>query len=138
MVWLLVLCFECVAEKLLAISMTCLIAWPQLSHCDQQSKHVCRAPTFLSCLALDPKWLHLLSCLQHLVGCMAKVLDSRDSTSPEVAAAGMVINTMGYIDGLGYELLADAVMQLRVCVCLLPGSRPFSPLSGLCFWPQCI
>lgn len=58
--------------------------------------------------------LLLLLCLQHLVGCMAKVLDSRDSTSPEVAAAGMVINTMGYIDGLGYELLADAIMQLRV------------------------
>lgn len=59
--------------------------------------------------------LHLL-CLQHLVGCLAKVLDSRDSTSPEVAAAGMIINTMGYIDGLGYELLADAIMQLRVRV----------------------
>lgn len=58
---------------------------------------------------------HVLSyCMQHLVGCLAKVLDSRDGTSPEVAAAGMVINTMGYIDGLGYELLADAVTQLRV------------------------
>jgi hypothetical protein len=53
-------------------------------------------------------------CMQHLVGCLAKVLDSRDNTSPEVAAAGMVINTMGYIDGLGYELLADAVIKLRV------------------------
>lgn len=55
--------------------------------------------------------------LQHLVGCLAKVLDSRDSTSPEVAAAGMVINTMGYIDGLGYELLAAAVATFRVGGC---------------------
>jgi polyribonucleotide 5'-hydroxyl-kinase len=56
-----------------------------------------------------------------LVGCLAKVLDSRDGTSPEVAAAGMLVNTMGYIDGLGYELLADAVTQLRVGWLVLVG-----------------
>jgi hypothetical protein len=72
-------------------------------------------------------------CMQHLVGCLAKVLDSRDNTSPEVAAAGMVINTMGYIDGLGYELLADAVTKLRVgpggglnLICLCTTVRAYS------------
>jgi hypothetical protein len=52
--------------------------------------------------------------LQHLVGCLASVLDSRAEASSEVAAAGMVVNTMGYIDGLGYELLLHAIHTLRV------------------------
>lgn len=42
------------------------------------------------------------------------MLDSRADTSPDVAAAGMLINTMGYIDGLGYELLVHAITTLRV------------------------
>jgi hypothetical protein len=73
------------------------------------------------------KCLAVLCCLQHLVGCLAKVLDSRDSTSPEVAAAGMVINTMGYIDGLGYELLAAAVATFRVSLGPSPELHP-------CIW----
>lgn len=44
------------------------------------------------------------------------MLDSRADASPEVAAAGMVVNTMGYIDGLGYELLLHAIKALRVRV----------------------
>lgn len=73
----------------------------------------------------------MLWCLQHLVGCLAKVLDSRDNTSPEVAAAGMVINTMGYIDGLGYELLADAVTKLRVGPAGTPKCRKVHSCSGV-------
>lgn len=42
------------------------------------------------------------------------MLDSRADTSPDVAAAGMLINTMGYIDDLGYELLVHAITTLRV------------------------
>lgn len=80
-------------------ALACQHAWPRLT---------CAAAA--SALLLG----YGMVCLQHLVGCLAKVLDSRDSTSPEVAAAGMVINTMGYIDGLGYELLAAAVTTFRV------------------------
>jgi hypothetical protein len=53
-------------------------------------------------------------CLQYLVDKMSSVLDSRANSSPEVAAAGMVVNTMGYIDGLGYELLLYSIKSLRV------------------------
>jgi hypothetical protein len=57
----------------------------------------------------------LLLLPQYLVDKLSSVLDSRASSSPDVAAAGMVVNTMGYVDGLGYELLLHAIKSLKVC-----------------------
>jgi hypothetical protein len=61
-----------------------------------------------------PLLLLLLLLLQYLVDKLSSVLDSRASSSPDVAAAGMVVNTMGYVDGLGYELLLHAIKSLKV------------------------
>jgi len=49
----------------------------------------------------------------------------------EVRAAGMVVNTMGWVDGLGYELLLHAIATLRADVVLVVGQdRLFSQLSS--------
>ena len=49
----------------------------------------------------------------------------------EVRAAGMVVNTMGWVDGLGYELLLHAIGALRADVVLVVGQdRLFSQLSA--------
>jgi hypothetical protein len=39
-----------------------------------------------------------------------------DSPPPkkQVAAAGMVVNTLGWVDGLGYDLLLHVIASLRV------------------------
>lgn len=58
--------------------------------------------------------LVLYPALQYLVDRVSSVLDNRASSSPEVAASGMVINTMGYIDGLGLELLSHIIRSLKV------------------------
>lgn len=39
-----------------------------------------------------------------LVKELARTLDIQCSSNPEVQAAGMVINTMGWVDGAGYEV----------------------------------
>jgi hypothetical protein len=78
------------------------------------------------------------------------VLDRRAESSPQVAAAGMVINTMGWIEGPGYDLLVycikalqvrgstqDTVQQYRVVACL--GSvHNFANPGAFELWPSCI
>lgn len=39
-----------------------------------------------------------------LVKELARALDVQSASNPEVQAAGMVINTMGWVDGAGYEV----------------------------------
>lgn len=39
-----------------------------------------------------------------LVKELARTLDVQSASNPEVQAAGMVINTMGWVDGVGYEV----------------------------------
>ena len=51
---------------------------------------------------------------QVLMDKVASVLDRRAESSPQVAAAGMVINTMGWIDGPGYDLLLYCIKALQV------------------------
>lgn len=49
----------------------------------------------------------------------------------EVRAAGMVINTMGWVDVLGYELLLHSIATLRADVVLVVGQdRLYSQLSS--------
>eukprot|EP00878_Enallax_costatus_P020432 GHUV01021603.1.p1 GENE.GHUV01021603.1~~GHUV01021603.1.p1 ORF type:complete len:399 (+),score=77.73 GHUV01021603.1:540-1736(+) len=67
---------------------------------------------------------------RYLVDRVSSVLDNRASSSPEVAASGMVINSMGYIDGLGYELLLHAVRSLKVdVVVVMEQERLYAQLS---------
>ncbi|WIA39224.1 hypothetical protein OEZ86_005348 [Tetradesmus obliquus] len=68
---------------------------------------------------------------RYLVDKLCSVLDSRASSSPEVAAAGMVVNTMGYVDGLGYELLLHAIKSLKADVVLvMEQDRLFTQLTN--------
>ena len=51
----------------------------------------------------------------------------------------MVVNTMGWVDGLGYELLLHAIVALRADVVLVVGQdRLYSQLSSelrcVCRW----
>ena len=41
----------------------------------------------------------------------------------DVQSAGLVINTMGFIEGLGYELLLHAIKALRADVVLVVGQE---------------
>ena len=41
----------------------------------------------------------------------------------DVQSAGLVINTMGFIEGLGYELLLHAINALRADVVLVLGQE---------------
>lgn len=48
----------------------------------------------------------------------------------QVRAAGMIINSMGWIDGLGYELILHSLQTFRVDIILVIGQdRLFSQLS---------
>ncbi len=41
----------------------------------------------------------------------------------DVQAAGVVVNTMGFIEGLGYELLLHSVETLKADVVLVVGNE---------------
>ncbi len=41
----------------------------------------------------------------------------------DVQSAGLVINTMGFIEGLGYDLLLHAISALRADVVLVLGQE---------------
>lgn len=49
-----------------------------------------------------------------LVDRMANILHKRAESSPRAAASGLIINTLGWIDGLGYELQLHAISSLKV------------------------
>ncbi|KAI8469168.1 MAG: Pre-mRNA cleavage complex II protein Clp1-domain-containing protein [Monoraphidium minutum] len=56
---------------------------------------------------------------KYLTERLASVLERRAESSPEVAAAGMVVNTLGWVEGLGYDLLLHAVAALKADVVLV-------------------
>lgn len=48
----------------------------------------------------------------------------------DVQAAGLIINTMGFIEGLGYELLLHAIRAFRADIVLVLGQeRLFNQLK---------
>jgi polyribonucleotide 5'-hydroxyl-kinase len=55
-----------------------------------------------------------MTCTQFLIDRLAAILERRASASPRAAASGMVINTMGWVEGLGYELQLHAITTLKV------------------------
>lgn len=68
---------------------------------------------------------------RYLVDRMASVLDRRAESSPEVAAAGMVINTLGWVEGLGYELLLHVVRSMKAdVVVVLEQDRLYNQLKA--------
>ena len=42
------------------------------------------------------------------------MLDARHGSNPQARASGVVINTMGWVDGAGYKLLLHALEALKV------------------------
>ncbi|KAK8930684.1 hypothetical protein KSP39_PZI016240 [Platanthera zijinensis] len=54
---------------------------------------------------------------------LAQTLERRFSCFSEYEAAGMVINTMGWVDGLGYELLLQAINLFNANVVLVLGQE---------------
>ena len=62
---------------------------------------------------------------------LAKVLDSREAVSQQAAAAGRVINTLGWVDGLGYELLKAAIAEMKAdVVVVMEQDRLYNQLSN--------
>uniref|UniRef100_A0A1J3DF90 Protein CLP1 homolog n=1 Tax=Noccaea caerulescens TaxID=107243 RepID=A0A1J3DF90_NOCCA len=67
-----------------------------------------------------------------LVKELAQVLERQVAGNPESRAAGMVINTMGWIDGVGYELLLHAIDTFKASVVLVLGQEKlFSMLKDV-------
>uniref|UniRef100_A0A0D6R4E5 Protein CLP1 homolog n=1 Tax=Araucaria cunninghamii TaxID=56994 RepID=A0A0D6R4E5_ARACU len=58
-----------------------------------------------------------------LVKELARTLDLQFSGNAESRAAGMVINTMGWVEGLGYELLLHAIDTFNADVVLVLGQE---------------
>ncbi|KAL8097807.1 protein CLP1 homolog [Apium graveolens] len=58
-----------------------------------------------------------------LVKELANILERQFAGNTESRAAGMVINTMGWVDGLGYELLLHAIDTFNATVVLVLGQE---------------
>lgn len=71
----------------------------------------------------------LLFTLQFLLERLSSVLDRRAERSPEVAAAGMVINAFGWFEGLGHELLLYAIQSMKVRAYLLMHAKQSVTIS---------
>eukprot|EP00891_Asterochloris_glomerata_P007429 jgi/Astpho2/7429/e_gw1.00114.56.1_t len=72
-----------------------------------------------------------LALYRYIVERLAAVLNKRASLSPPAGASGMVINTMGFIDGAGYDLLLHSIEALKADVVLVLGQdRLFSQLQS--------
>lgn len=56
----------------------------------------------------------LLPVPQFLVERLAGVLERRAEANSKAKASGLIINTLGWVDGLGYELQMHAVSALKV------------------------
>ncbi|DAZ95851.1 TPA: hypothetical protein N0F65_009125 [Lagenidium giganteum] len=68
---------------------------------------------------------------RHHLQKLAEIVHRRMVNDPEVNAAGFVINTSGWVDGLGYDMLVHAVQVFDVDVVLVIGQdRLFSRLSS--------
>ncbi|GMI86935.1 CLP-similar protein 3 [Hibiscus trionum] len=67
-----------------------------------------------------------------LVNELAQMLETQFSRNAESRAAGMVINTMGWIEGTGYELLLHAIDTFKANVVLVLGQEKlFSMLKAV-------
>ena len=60
---------------------------------------------------------------KHLVARLAGALEARAQASPGARASGVVVNTCGWIAGVGKALLVDAALALRCDVVLVLGAE---------------
>lgn len=68
---------------------------------------------------------------RHLVERIGSALDARAARDDHVRASGLVINSMGWVEGVGYELLCHAARALRVdCLLVLGAERLHSQLAA--------
>lgn len=68
---------------------------------------------------------------RHLVERLVAALDARGAADAGAAAAGLVFNTMGWVEDLGLELLRHAIAAARADVVLVVGDeRLYSRLAG--------
>jgi len=63
-----------------------------------------------------------------LVQRMADVLSEQCEMDPEALTAGQIINTCGWVDGEGYDLLVKAIEALRVDIVLVLGDERLSSM----------
>ncbi|KAL6754165.1 Pre-mRNA cleavage complex II protein Clp1-domain-containing protein [Haematococcus lacustris] len=67
---------------------------------------------------------------KYLLDRMALTLERRNASNPQAAASGLVINTLGWVDGLGYELQLHAIQAFQAdVVVVLEQDRLYSQLS---------
>lgn len=68
---------------------------------------------------------------KHLVERLAAVLDKRSAESKESRTSGLIINSMGWVEDLGYDLVKHAVHALKADVVLVVGQeRLYSQLTS--------
>lgn len=61
------------------------------------------------------------SLYKHCVERLAAVLEDRCKKDPAAAAAGMIVNSMGWVEGLGYDLLLHSIETLKINTVLVIG-----------------
>lgn len=70
---------------------------------------------------------YFTECLQH----MATKLNSQCDSEPDFRTPGLIINTCGWVEGVGYKLLKDSIEKLSADVVLVLGDeRLYSQLAG--------
>ena len=74
---------------------------------------------------------HYKLVVERMAAVLESFLDSK--TNPTAAASGVFVNTMGWIDGDGYDLLLHAIEKFSIDVVLVVGhDRLYSQLSTSC------
>ena len=59
----------------------------------------------------------------HLIDNLAAMIETRNETNADAKASGLVVNTMGWVDGAGYKSLLRALDALRVTDVLVVGQE---------------
>ena len=58
---------------------------------------------------------------KHLVEKLSTMVDQRGNTNPDSRSSGLVLNTMGWVDGAGYKLLLHALDAFKITDVLVVG-----------------
>jgi polyribonucleotide 5'-hydroxyl-kinase len=107
----------------------CLSATPVESPIDVEIGLPCDAPLVYYYGHISPS--ENASLYRHLVERLAAVLDARAARDAAARAAGMMINSMGWVEDLGYDLLKHSIETFKVDVVLVVGhERLYSQLVG--------
>ncbi|KAF6155687.1 hypothetical protein GIB67_007124 [Kingdonia uniflora] len=91
------------------------LIWPSFSILAMQLPDISMNTWLLRCYSLNTELYKVL------VKELAQTIERQFAGNAESRAAGMVINTMGWIEGPGYELLLDAINTFNADVILVIG-----------------